>query len=263
MDNKEFFLEHDHLKIHCKLDYPASMTQEGKCPLLILEHGFTGHMEERHIVGIADHVRSLGFAVLRVELYGHGKSDGTFRDHTILKWIDQMLAVMDYAASLPFVTNLYLAGHSQGGLTTMLVGAMEQDRLKAILPLAPAIVIHPAAKQGDMLGMRFDPDAIPEEISMFGGQTLGGNYVRVAQLLPAEDAIRRFRKPVLIVHGDADEAVPVQFAIDAAKEYENCTLKIIPGDTHCYDHHLEQVCQVIGDFLLKQEKCADADVQEI
>lgn len=259
MENREFYLQHDHLKIHCKLDYPAFMPAEKKCPLLILEHGFTGHMEERHILGIADHVRTLGFAVLRVELYGHGKSDGTFRDHSILKWIDQMLTVVDYAVSLPFATNLYLAGHSQGGLTTMLVGAMEQDRLKAILPLAPAIVIHPAAQEGEMLGMKFDPETIPEDIPMFGGRTLGGNYVRVAQMLPVAQSIRRFRKPVLIVHGDADEAVPVQFAIDAAKQYENCTLKIIHGDTHCYDHHLDQVCETIVEFLMEQEKRKTAE----
>ena len=67
MENKEFYLEQDGCKIHCKLDYPEAMgSLEDKCPLLVLEHGFTGHMEERHIVGIAEYVRSLGFAVLRV-----------------------------------------------------------------------------------------------------------------------------------------------------------------------------------------------------
>ena len=63
--------------------------------------GFTGHIEETHMVGIAAHVVSLGYAVMRVELYGHGKSDGEFQNHTILKWIDQMLTVVDYAAEYP------------------------------------------------------------------------------------------------------------------------------------------------------------------
>ena len=171
MKNREFYLENDGLKIHCKLDYPDIMqSEEDKCPLLVLEHGFTGHMEERHIIGIADYVRNLRFAVLRVELYGHGKSDGEFKNHTIWKWIGQMQAVMKYAASLPFVTSLYLAGHSQGGLTTMIVGAMEQDRLKAIMPLAPAIVIRDGAKEGNMLGAKFDPDNIPEEVIFDDGK---------------------------------------------------------------------------------------------
>lgn len=251
MENKEFYLKHDGCRIHCKLDYPADF--EDSCSLLILEHGLTGHMEERHIISIAEVAGSIGFAVLRVELYGHGKSDGAFRDHTILKWVDQMLTVVDYAASLPFVTNLYLAGHSQGGLTTMLVGAMERDRLKAILPLAPAIVIWDASRRGNMLGVAFDPEHIPEEFSMGNGRTLSGNYLRAAQMLPVEEAIRRFDKPVLIVHGDADESVPVQYAYDAARQYKNCTLKIIPGDTHCYDRHLDQVNEAVREFLEAME----------
>lgn len=255
METKEFYLEQDGCKIHCKLDYPECMkSEEDKTPLLVLEHGFTGHMEERHIVGVMEAVRAIGFAVLRVELYGHGMSDGTFRDHTILKWVNQMQAVMDYAVSLPFAEDVYLAGHSQGGLTTMLAGAMEQDRLKAILPLAPATVIYHASKTGNMLGNPFDPVNIPDEIHMNNGRVLGGNYVRAAQMLPVEDAIRRFEKPVLIVHGDADEAVPVQYAYDAAKQYKNCTLKIIEGDTHCYDHHLDQVTAAVCEFLEQMQK---------
>lgn len=252
MKNREFYLENDGLKIHCKLDYPDIMqSEEDKCPLLVLEHGFTGHMEERHIIGIADYVRNLGFAVLRVELYGHGKSDGEFKNHTIWKWIGQMQAVMKYAASLPFVTDIYLAGHSQGGLTTMIVGAMEQDRLKAMIPLAPATAIRDGAKEGDMLGAKFDPNHIPEEVVFDDGKVLCGDYFRAAQMLPVEEAIRRFEKPVLIVHGDEDESVPVKYAYDAASVYKNCTLKIIKGDTHCYDNHLEEVYDAIGEFLEK------------
>lgn len=255
MDSREFYLGQEGCRIHCKLDFPAIIkSAEGKCPLLILEHGLTGHMEERHILAVAETARSVGFAVLRVELYGHGKSDGEFRDHTVLKWMDQMLDVVEFAHRQDFVTNLYLAGHSQGGLTTMLVGAMEKDRLKAILPLAPAIVIWDGARKGTMFGMPLAEGEIPDEVTMPNGRTFSSNYFRTAQLLPVEEAIRIYDKPVLIVHGDADEAVPVQYALDAAKAYKNCTLKIIEGDTHCYDYHLDQVCQTVKEFLLEMEK---------
>lgn len=255
MENKEFYLQHDGLKIHCKLDFPDVLqTPEDKCPLLILEHGLTGHMEERHILGIAGHMVSLGFAVLRVELYGHGKSEGAFRDHTVLKWVDQMLTVVDFASSQPFVTNLYLAGHSQGGLTTMLVGALEKDRLKAIVPLAPAIVIWDGARKGMMFGAKLEDGRIPDEVTMPNGRTFGSNYFRTARLLPVEEAIRCYDKPVLIVHADTDESVPVQYALDAAEAYQNCTLKIVEGDTHCYDRHLDRVCQIVGEFLTEMER---------
>ena len=98
-----------------------------------------------------------GFAVLRAEMYGHGKSGGAFGDHTLMKWISNILTVIDYARTLDFVSDLYLCGHSQGGLLTMLAGAMERDRLKAILPLSPASMIPEIARQGEILGVPFDP----------------------------------------------------------------------------------------------------------
>jgi len=67
--------------------------------------------------------------------------------------------------------------------------------------------------------------------------------------LPVEECIRRFEKPVLIIHGDADEAVPVEYAYEAAKQYKNCTLKILNGDTHCYDYHLDEACEAIREFF--------------
>ena len=257
MENKEFYIENDGRKIHCKLEFPKTLkTPEDKCPLMIWVPGFTGHIEEPHMVGIAAHVVSLGYAVMRVELYGHGKSDGEFQNHTILKWIDQMLTVVDYAAALPFVSDLYLAGHSQAGLMTIILGAMEQDRVKAILPLAPAIVIRDAAMEGNMFGAAFDPKNIPQKVDMGEGRILLGNYFRVAQLLPVEECIRRFDKPVLIVHGDEDDAVPVEYAYEVAKLYQNCTLKIIKGDNHCYDNHLDEACEAVGEFLKKVQNTA-------
>ena len=251
MDNREFYINHDGIRLHAKLDLPK--TEKEKYPLLILEHGYTGHMEERHIRAIAQAVTENGFGCLRIELYGHGQSDGKFRDHTIMKWVDEMLTVIDYAADLDFVDGLYLAGHSQGGLTTILVGGLKHDVLKAILPLAPAIVIKDAACAGNLFGAPMDPRKIPDEVLMPGDRVLGSNYFRVAQTLPVDEAIKAYDGPVLIVHADTDEAVPVSYAIDAAKKYANAELVIVEGDTHCYDNKLPEVTDAVVRFLKRVE----------
>ena len=53
-----------------------------------------------------------------------------------------------------------------------------------------------------------------------GDRHLSGNYIRTAQLLDVDEAIRKYEKPVLLIHGDADEAVPIEYSIDAAKKYK-------------------------------------------
>ena len=44
---KEFFIDSDGTRIHAKLERPEGAE---KGPLCILVHGFTGHMEEDHII---------------------------------------------------------------------------------------------------------------------------------------------------------------------------------------------------------------------
>ena len=117
----------DGIRLNAILDRPENSPE--KQPLLVIIHGFTGHVMERHILAFAKTANDLGIATLRVDMYGHGSSDGKFEDHTLYKWLSNGLAILDYARSLPFVSKLYVGGHSQGGLTTMLLGAMEQDRL--------------------------------------------------------------------------------------------------------------------------------------
>lgn len=242
---KEFFLEIDGMKVHAKLDLPE--TKE-KCPLMILFHGLTGHMEEDHITAAMKTAVAAGYAVLRADLYGHGKSEGLFRDHTLFKWVSQGLAVIDYARTLDFVTDIILCGHSQGGLLTILLAGMKAEQIKAIIPMSPAIVITDGARKGKLLGIAFDPDNIPDTLE-FKGNALDGNYFRIAQMIHEEDAIRRFSKPVLLIHADCDQAVPVQYSIDAAEKYRDARLVIIEGDDHCYHSHLGKAMEALGQFL--------------
>ena len=74
----------------------------------------------------------------------------------------------------------------------------------------------------------------------------------MAQTIHVEDFIDRYDGPVLIVHGDEDEAVPVRYGIEAARRYKDAKLVLIPGDTHCYDHHLEAVTEAVAQWIRKQ-----------
>ena len=64
---KEFYIDCDGIKLHAKLD---RVNETGKSPLCILVHGFTGHMEEDHIVAAQKAINECGISVLRVEMYG-------------------------------------------------------------------------------------------------------------------------------------------------------------------------------------------------
>lgn len=244
------YIMDDGIRLHVKLDRP--LNGASKCPLVIVIHGFTGHMEEQHITAVSEMLNEIGCATLRVEMYGHGSSDGEFRNHTLFKWMTNAMTAIDYARSLDFVTDLYLCGHSQGGLTVMLAAALKHDRIRGIIPMSPGTVIPECARCGNMLGIRFDPDHIPDEIVSPDGWALSGNYIRAAQMIRVEDAIDRYAGPVLLIHGDADATIPVQASVDAAARYRNARLEVIPGDTHCYDHHLDKAVEAVKGWMLEQ-----------
>ncbi|MBR0368296.1 MAG: alpha/beta hydrolase [Clostridia bacterium] len=246
MRSSQFYIMDDGIRLNARLDVP-----EGSDRLVIVIHGFTGHIEETHITAVSGTFNALGYATLRVDMYGHGHSDGAFRDHTLFKWMTNALTVIDYARGLDFVKEIYLCGHSQGGLLVMLAAAMRRELIRGLIPLSPAAMIPEICRRGEMLGIPFDPDNIPEELA-FDDKTLGGNYLRVAQTIRVEDAIDRYDGPVLIVHGDDDESVPVRVGIDAAKRYKNGTVKLINGDDHCYHRHLDQVLDAVKAWMTAQ-----------
>ena len=182
-------------------------------------------------------------------MYGHGKSEGSFYQHTLFKWMTNAMTVIDYARGLPFVTDIWLCGHSQGGLTVMLAAGLKHEFIRGLIPLSPAVMIPEMARKGELLGSSFDPDAVPEELVSPEGWKLSGNYIRAAQMIHAEDAIARFHGPVLLVHSDTDEVVPFSCSEEAVQAYDNAELVVIPGDTHCYDFHLDLVLDAIRQWM--------------
>lgn len=242
------FIQDDEIRLSAILEKPENA--EG-CPLVIVLHGFTSAKDRPHTVRAAAAMREAGFATLRMDLYGHGESDGEFRNHTLHKWISNVMAAIDWARGEGY-TDLYLSGHSQGGLVATMAGSMEADRIRGLILRAPAFMIPRCCREGNLLGTHIDPKQIPDSVPVIKGLELDGNYVRVAQTVFVEEAAERFRNPVLILHGDEDDTVPLSVSQDMAKHFANCDLAVMAGETHHFDRHPEQMETLIRDWMRKQ-----------
>ena len=241
------YINDDGIQLSAVLEKPESLE---KSPLVILLHGFTSSKDRPHNLLAAEAMRDAGFATLRFDLYGHGESGGEFRKHTLYKWISNTMAVIDYARALGY-TELYLSGHSQGGLVAALAAAMEADRISGLILRAPAFMIPQCARDGSLLGHSIDPVRIPDSLPVIKELTLDGNYIRVAQTIRVEDAVDRFENPVLILHGDEDDTVQLADSQRMAERYKNCSLAVLAGESHHFDCHPEQMQEIIRNWLLK------------
>lgn len=253
MESRESYLGKDGFRIHVKLDFPENCEEGKKLPLVIVVHGFTGHMEERHISAVAGACLKAGTAALRVEMYGHGKSDGSFQHHNIFEWISELLYVIDRAEEFPFADGIFLAGHSQGGLAIILAAALKRDRIRGIIPLSPALSIPDGCRRGTLFGQHFDPYHVPDRFWIDDVKWVDDNYIRTMQAIDTEKAIMAFEGPVLLVHGTEDETVPFSCSERAAELYKNAKLVPVEGDDHCYDRHPEVVTDAVTRFLREQQ----------
>ena len=242
------YINDDGIRLSAVLETPES---PDRCPLIIQLHGFTSAKDRPHNIQAAAAMRESGFATLRFDLYGHGESGGEFRKHTLWKWISNTMAVIDHARKIGY-SEIYLSGHSQGGLVAALVAGMESDRISGLILRAPAFMIPQCARDGNLLGQRIDPDHIPDSVPVIKGLTLDGNYIRVAQTIRVEDAADRFRNPVLILHGDQDDTVPLTDSQRMAHLYRNCKLIVIAGESHHFDRHPGQMQEAIRTWLTRR-----------
>lgn len=242
-------LYRDQLPLEIALEFPEE--KKDSYPLFIVMHGFCGNKEEALIDGMARMMREEGFATLRPDMYGHGKSGGAFRELTVLKWINDALYLIDYVRSQKQFSRIYLGGHSLGGLTAVMAAAMEKDRIAGVLGLAPALSTPERARKGILMGGSFNPDRVPEEFVIWE-RVLSGNYVRVAQTIYPEQYLKAYAGPLLFVHGDQDEIVPLESSRNMLQHCKEGALALVPGANHDFEEHLAQAVEAARPWVQRQ-----------
>ncbi len=199
-------------------------------PLVIFSHGFGGCYQdiEHHAQEFMDD----GIGCLFYDFCGGGErstSDGRFEDMTVLTEKEDLLTVFKRAREMPEVDkdNIFLLGESQGGLVSALVAAEVADDIKGMILWYPAFVIPDDAKKrlegkdengGDIFGVHISDE-----------------YNKVAASIDIDEVIRGYKGPVLLIHGDRDEIVPISYSEHAKELYNADKLIVVFGAGHGFN----------------------------
>lgn len=216
----------DGLRLHGRLD----RKKQEKSPAVILFHGFAGDLGyERTSLyqKITDVLVEAEMAVIRFDFNGQGKSEGEFSKMNLLNEIQDGIAVLEYVRSLEFITDIYVLGHSQGGVVGSMLSGYYKDIIKKLILLAPAATLKEDAAKGECMGTVYDSEHIPSVVHIEnGGHDVGGHYFRIAKFLPIYETAQQYQGPVLCIHGRYDNLVPKEASIRYGKEMKNCRVMI-------------------------------------
>ena len=217
--------------------------------MAIIFHGFTANRNTSLLKEITNSLLDENIASVRFDFNGHGDSDGKFENMTVLNEIEDANAILNYVKTDPHVRNIYLVGHSQGGVVASMLAGLYPDLIKKVVLLAPAATLKNDALEGNTQGVTYNPDHIPDRL-LFKDLTLGGFYLRIAQQLPIYEVSAQFTKPVCLIHGTDDTVVSPNASKKYDQIYQNSTLHLIEGADHCFsDNYQKNAVNLTADFL--------------
>ena len=200
--------------------------------------------DDRGYPGWAEDLAGKGWLAVWGDLRARGASPGYF---SIEGWVRDALAVIDAARDVEEARNLPLAliGSSAGGCVS--AEAIRRGAKADALALlgAPAAWLFFAGdgatgvrKITQEAGMALDPAVITDPSS----------WAAEFETITTENAIAEVRVPTLILHGTADDVVPVEHAHMIAERAPAAELVIVDGAPHILRHD-PKAMTVLEDWL--------------
>lgn len=224
-----------------------------KFDLAILIYGFAGHMNNSPcslLPDLAEKLWQKDIATLRFDFSGHGDSDGSIDDMNMFSQIEDAAAALEYARKLSGVQNIYLIGHSQGGVITSMLAGYYSDIIAREVLINPAATLVDDARIGTCWGVDYDSNHIPDKIEL-EPFTLKSFYFRTAKFLNIYDVAKAFNKPALILCGSEDEIVNNYASRHYHAELSNNEYHVLTGGNHNMDKTRNQVNELVLNFLSK------------
>lgn len=207
-----------------------------KCPMVILMHGIFSSGNIVPIPALARELADNGIASIRFDFGGHWRSEGEMQQMTIGKEIEDALAMWEYARSLPYVREIGLLGHSQGGVVaSMTAGILESrgEKPAGLVLIAPGSVVQDACRNGRFFGAEFNPADPPEFVKCFGIMKLGREYILSTQDLDIYGTAKDYTGPVRLIHGSKDTIVPMSCSERYVETYgDRSELIVVEGENH-------------------------------
>lgn len=200
-----------------------------KHPIVIVAHGFNGsHHFGRSYFKM---LNEMGYMCYTFDFPCGGTGSRTDNNTVNMSVIDEQKAletVVRYFKSRSDVDkkNIVLLGSSQGGLIAALTAASLQKDISKLILEFPALCIP------DNWNSRYPQVSDIPDTTKVWQVPIGRQFFTELRNMDPYQAVEAYRRPVLIIHGDADPVVPIDYSRRAVKLYKDARLLEIPNAGH-------------------------------
>ena len=194
--------------------------------LIVLVHGMGGSRDEMARIGHDLHAE--GYDVLLFDLRGHGVSDQS-RLYMGSRERGDLRAVLDWASRQGYSPDrVGWLGYSMGA-STLLMEAAQNAKINAVVLDSPfgnlPELLDRQLTEHSHLPRLFNPGILVAARIVYG--------VRTDNLIPIRSALQWGRRPMLLIHGEADSVVPVNQSKRLAQVVgPTCQAIFLPGVEH-------------------------------
>lgn len=212
--------------------------------VVVIGHGVTSHWDRPWQTELARALATAGLPSLLVSFAGNGLSDGRFEDVTPTKEAADLGSVLDTLHAWG-VQRVAYAGHSMGGAVGVLRASVDA-RLGALVSLAG--MFHVQAFMQRTFGHLVPGEGLMlDKPGCVWNMTLAADAARLGSL---QRQASQVNIPWLLVHGDADELVPLQDSLDArAAAGDRPELIVLPGVDHRFTGAIPAMSSAVVNFL--------------
>lgn len=195
------------LQLNTSIDMPIDKKPIG---CAIFAHCFTCNSNLNAVRNISLSLTQKGFAVVRFDFTGLGKSEGEFADSHFAANVSDLEDVNDYITE-HFEAPILLVGHSLGGAAAI-VAAAHLDNIKAVATIgAPSSPKHTTQHFEPQVDADDSPGKTTVEI---GGRDfdINQNFVENFKSIDVPEILKNLKKPILILHAPYDKIVSIKNA---------------------------------------------------
>ena len=219
-------------------------------PGVALVHGWESARDRT--LPMAQFLCAAGFHCLTVDVRGHGENPAETTPVSAGEFGADALAAFEALIARPEVTAGAIAGHSMGAIGAILAGAAD-ERVAAVVATSSPADPYTLTRQTFRLAHLPIPDPIAYPLAWLTTRVYLRPRGHRVETVSASTALVAHDRPILLVHGDDDDVVPVahleRLLRAAAGAGRNVESLVIRGGHHSWLYEFEAYRRAVASFL--------------